>query len=144
MHAPKVTAAAFAPCVGAVPEMVQPAAERATATDIQRLEGLLSEMKQSMNRDAIWVDIELEFHGSIARATQNPVIMRIVPVIVEAIVKTLRYAPRTAKDHHPAFREHSAILAAIREKNPEMAFRAMRKHMDASYRRTVTIGSSKP
>ena len=126
------------------PDVARLAAERAKAEDIRRLEGLLDEMKQSMTRDAIWVDIELEFHGSIARATQNPVIMRIVPVIVEAIVKSLRYAPRTAEDHRKAFREHSTILKAIRDKKPDIAFRAMQRHMDASYKRTVAIGSSKP
>jgi DNA-binding FadR family transcriptional regulator len=66
--------------------------------------------------------------------------MRIVPVIVEAIVKGLRYAPRAAEDHRQAFREHSAILGAIREKSPEKAFQAMQQHLEASYRRTISIG----
>jgi DNA-binding FadR family transcriptional regulator len=56
------------------------------------------------------------------------------------IEEGLRYAPRAAEDHRQAFREHSAILDAIREKNPEMAFQAMRQHLEASYRRTIGIG----
>ncbi len=126
------------------PEVARLAAERAVKGDVERLEALLEKMAGIMTRDERWVDVELEFHGSIARATRNPVIMRIMPVIVEAIVKTLRYAPRTIEDHRKAFREHSQILKAIREKNPEMAFRAMRAHMEASYKRTVSIGSGKP
>jgi DNA-binding FadR family transcriptional regulator len=113
------------------------------AADLQRLERLLAEMKGIVTRDANWVRVEQEFHSSIARATQNPVIMRIVPVIVEAIVKSLRYAPRSPEDHRQAFREHSAILAAIREKSPEKAFQAMRQHLEASYRRTIRVGSEK-
>jgi GntR family transcriptional repressor for pyruvate dehydrogenase complex len=122
------------------PEVARLAAKRAQEGDVQRLEAQLRKMEGIVTRDARWVEVELEFHRSIARATQNPVIMRIVPVIVEAIVKTLRYAPRTAEDHRKAFREHSAILAAIRDRSPVAAFQAMHRHLAASYRRTVTRG----
>jgi DNA-binding FadR family transcriptional regulator len=125
------------------PGVARLAAQRVQAADLQRLERLLAEMKGIVTRDANWVRVEQEFHSSIARATQNPVIMRIVPVIVEAIVKSLRYAPRSPEDHRQAFREHSAILAAIREKSPEKAFQAMRQHLEASYRRTIRVGSEK-
>jgi DNA-binding FadR family transcriptional regulator len=122
------------------PGVARLAAQRARAADLQRLERLLEEMKGRVTRDAAWLKVEQDFHVGIARASRNPVIMRIVPVIVEAIVKGLRYAPRAAEDHRQAFREHSAILDAIREKNPEMAFQAMRQHLEASYRRTIGIG----
>jgi DNA-binding FadR family transcriptional regulator len=125
------------------PGVARLAAQRVQETDLQKLERLVAEMKGIVTRDATWVRVEQDFHSSIAKATRNPVIMRIVPVIVEAIVKSLRYAPRTPEDHRQAFREHSAILAAIREKSPEKAFRAMRLHLQASYRRTVSIGSVK-
>jgi GntR family transcriptional repressor for pyruvate dehydrogenase complex len=124
------------------PEVARLAAKRAQAADIRRLEALLKRMEGIVTRDAQWVEVELEFHGGIARATQNPVIMRIVPVVVEAIVKTLRYAPRTVEDHRKAFREHSAIFAAIRDRSPQKAFLAMSRHLAASYRRTVTRGSA--
>ncbi|HJX41421.1 MAG TPA: FadR/GntR family transcriptional regulator [Anaerolineales bacterium] len=125
------------------PGVARLAAQRARAADVQKLERLLGEMKGIVTRDANWVRVEQEFHSSIARATQNPVIMRIVPVIVEAIVKSLHYAPRTPEDHRQAFREHSAILSAIREKSQEKAFQAMRQHLEASYRRTIRAGSQK-
>jgi len=125
------------------PEVARLAAKRAKGTDIQRLERLIKEMEEIMTRNETWVNVELEFHRSIARATQNAVIMRIMPVIVEAIVKTLRYAPRTSEDHRAAFREHSNILKGIRDKDPQKAFQAMRRHLEASYRRTVAIGSEK-
>jgi DNA-binding FadR family transcriptional regulator len=125
------------------PGVARLAAQRVQAADLQRLERLVEEMKGIVTRDANWVRVEQEFHSSIARATQNPVIMRIVPVIVEAIVKSLRYAPRSPEDHRQAFREHSAILAAIRERSPEKAFQAMRQHLEASYRRTLRVGSEK-
>ncbi len=125
------------------PQVARLAAERAEMADHQRLDALLEEMKGIETRDATWVKVELEFHGAIARATRNPVIMRVMPVIVEAIVKSLRYAPRTPEDHREALREHAAILAALRSKDPDAAYQAMLRHLEASYRRTVAIGSRK-
>ncbi len=123
------------------PEVARLAAERADGSDVEQLEALLERMRDTMTNDERWVDVELEFHGGIARATKNPVIMRIMPVIVEAIVKTLRYAPRTTDDHRKAFREHSLIFKTIKENDPSGAFRAMRAHMAASFKRTVSRGS---
>jgi GntR family transcriptional repressor for pyruvate dehydrogenase complex len=125
------------------PEVARLAAQRAKAADIQKLERLVGEMKGIVTRDATWLQVEQEFHSSIAKATQNPVIMRLVPVILEAIVKTLRYAPRTSEDHRQAFREHSKILSVIRARSPEKAYQAMRQHLEASYRRTISIGFEK-
>jgi DNA-binding FadR family transcriptional regulator len=125
------------------PEVARLAAGRAQAADIETLERLIQKMEGIVTRDATWVSVESEFHACIAKATRNPVIMRIVPVIVEAIVKTLRYAPRTSEDHRAALREHTRILEAIREKNPDEAYQAMRLHLEAGYRRTLAIGSEK-
>ncbi len=125
------------------PEVARLAAERADGSDVEQLEALLERMRGTLTDDERWVDVELEFHGGIARATKNPVIMRIMPVIVEAIVKTLRYAPRSTEDHRKAFREHCLIFKTIRQNDSQGAFRAMRAHMAASYKRTVAIGSGK-
>jgi DNA-binding FadR family transcriptional regulator len=125
------------------PEVARLAAERASEGDTQRLAGLLEQMKSFVTNDATWLDVEMEFHCSIARATGNPVIMRILPVIVEAIVRELRYAPRSQEDHRKALEEHSLIMDAIRQKDPEAAYQSMKRHMEASYQRTVTIGSER-
>jgi len=124
------------------PEVARLAAKRAQEADLQRLEALMQRMEGIVTSDAQWVEVELEFHRSIARATQNRVIMRIVPIIVEAIVKTLRYAPRTSEDHRKAFREHAAIVNAIRDRSPQAAFQAASRHLAAAYRRTVARGAA--
>lgn len=126
------------------PEVARLAAERANAADVKKLEGLLSTMEDVMTRDEEWEAAELEFHGAIARATRNPVIMRIMPVIVEAIVKTVRVAPRAAEDRRKAIQEHERILKAVRERDPGTAHDAMQAHMEASFTRTVAKGAGRP
>ncbi len=126
------------------PEVARLAAERADAADVKKLEGLLSAMEDVMTHDEEWEAAELEFHGAIARATRNPVIMRIMPVIVEAIVKTVRVAPRAAEDRRKAIREHGRILKAVRERDPGAAYEAMRAHMEASFTRTVVKSAGRP
>jgi len=81
---------------------------------------------------------ELEFHRSIARATKNPVIIRIVPLIMEAIQKTYREAPRTPEDHREALEEHQKVLMAIRAHNQEEAYQAMKQHLENSLKRTLS------
>ena len=82
------------------------------------------------------INVELHFHRSIAEATKNPVIMRLVPVIIESIIKTYRDAPRTSEDHRHAMVEHTAIYTAIINRDPEAAAMAMQRHLDESYART--------
>ena len=83
------------------------------------------------------MEIELDFHRSIAEATKNPVIIRIVPVIMDAIVKTYRDAPRTSDDHRHASEEHRAVFEAVKAKNPSRAFHAMERHLEMGHQRTL-------
>ena len=86
----------------------------------------------------VGIGTELEFHRSIAEATENPVIMRIVPVIMDAIVKTYSDAPRTSDDHRQALLEHIKIYEGIKERDPANAFQAMSQHLENSYQRTMS------
>ncbi|MCX7786675.1 MAG: FadR family transcriptional regulator [Spirochaetes bacterium] len=114
------------------------AARNAEQKDIEIMERLLKEMEESIQMHHVRITKELEFHRSISRATKNPVIVRIVPVIMEAIQKTYREAPRTPEDHQQALEEHRWVLEAIRSHNPEEAYKAMRHHLENSLQRTLS------
>jgi len=121
------------------PGVARLAAERAGPEDVAALERLVGRMAEVASTGEAWIDLEVDFHRGVARATSNPVIMRIVPVVLEAIVKSLELSPRTPEDHRQALKEHSGILAAIREHNPDRAYLVMDEHLKASQRRTVAI-----
>ncbi len=125
------------------PSVAQFAAEHASKEDIERLETIIGEMKQMLNKHVPWVEIELEFHRSVAQATQNPIIMRIVPIIQEAIIKTFQYASPDSFNHKQAILEHFEIFSGIKNKDPQKAYDAMHRHLENSYSRTIIIGSIK-
>ena len=114
------------------------AARNAEPKDIETMSNLLHEMEESIQMHQVRITKELEFHRSIARATKNPVIIRIVPLIVEAIQKTYREAPRTTEDHRQALEEHRRVLEAIQSHNLEAAYQAMKQHLENSLQRTLS------
>lgn len=113
------------------------AAKNAEEEDVVRIEGFIRSMEEAVRRGEIDMDVELAFHRSIAEATKNPVIVRIVPVIIDAIIKTYRDAPRTNEDHKHALEEHIRITEAVKARDPSAAFKAMEHHLEMSYQRTL-------
>ncbi|MGQ9616884.1 MAG: FadR/GntR family transcriptional regulator [Spirochaetota bacterium] len=120
------------------PAVARLAAERGSSEDIERIGQFIHEMEDTVGRHEVGMGTELKFHRSIAEATKNPVIMRIIPVILDAIIKTYRDAPRTSEEHKQALEEHMEIYKGIKQKDPEKAFQAMTHHLENSYRRTMS------
>lgn len=119
------------------PGVARLAAKNANDEDILRIESCLAQMRNIVNRHKIGMRKELEFHRSIAEASKNPIIMRIVPFILESIIKTYADSRPTNIDHREALEEHLSILTAIRVGNPSGAFDAMREHLENSLQRTL-------
>jgi DNA-binding FadR family transcriptional regulator len=113
------------------------AAQKADDNDIAKIAASVKAMEEVVYQHKVEIHTELDFHRSIAEATRNPVIMRIIPIIMESIVKTYRDAPRTSEDHRHAFEEHKVIYEAIAARDPERSYDAMQSHLEASYRRTI-------
>ena len=120
------------------PGVARLATENAGAEDVKRIESCLEQMKSIVYRHKISISKEIEFHRSIAEASKNPVIMRVLPFIMEAIVKTYADARPTNMDHREALDEHLKILNCIRTSDPQGAFDAMREHLENSLRRIKT------
>ncbi|HQJ23483.1 MAG TPA: FadR/GntR family transcriptional regulator, partial [Rectinema sp.] len=89
------------------------AAQKADSNDIAKIAASVKAMEEVVYRHKVEINAELDFHRSIAEATRNPVIMRIIPIIMESIEKTYQDAPRTSEDHRHAFEEHKLIYKAI-------------------------------
>lgn len=119
------------------PGVARLATRNADESDLERIEASVRDMEAIVYQHKVGMNVELDFHRSIAEATKNPVIMRLVPVIIDSIIKTYRDAPRTSEDHRRALEEHTAIYKAIAERDAEGAFAAMQHHLDMSYARTM-------
>ena len=113
------------------------AAQKADSNDIAKIAASVRAMEEVVYRHKVEINAELDFHRSIAEATRNPVIMRIIPIIMESIEKTYHDAPRTSEDHRHALEEHKVVYEAIAAHDPDRSFDAMQHHLEASYRRTL-------
>ena len=113
------------------------AAQKADSSDIAKIAASVKAMEEVVYRHKVEINAELDFHRSIAEATRNPVIMRIIPIIMESIEKTYHDAPRTSEDHRHAFEEHKVVYDAIAAHDPDRSFDAMQRHLEASYKRTL-------
>ena len=125
------------------PGVARLATRNADDQDLEPIARSIRDMEEIVYRHKVGMNEELDFHRSIAEATKNPVIMRLVPVIMDSIVKTYRDAPRTSEDHRHALEEHTAIFKAISARDSEGAFAAMQHHLEMSYRRTMAKRSAR-
>ena len=104
------------------------AAERASDQDLIDMEAVYNEMVQSQNNIAEFARADLEFHLVLAKATGNPVLIKvnnvlrsILEVSMENIVRVLG-----AQD---GLHYHRLIIEAVRARNAEAAENIMQEHI---------------
>jgi GntR family transcriptional regulator, transcriptional repressor for pyruvate dehydrogenase complex len=109
------------------PELTARAAERATAEDLSSLRNAIFAMERSKNnRERL--DADLAFHDAIFRASGN----RICHLLFRGIHRTLltsmgQLSQRVSMEQPLMF--HRRIYAAIRDRNPDEAKKAMHEHI---------------
>lgn len=111
------------------PGIAAMAAERITEADIQTLEQLIKTMDGAMDDADAFAEADLEFHLTLAGATQN----RLIPILLDPIVDILREHRKRVfqveggpqRGHY----HHQRILAAIKQRNPAAARQAMQEHL---------------
>jgi GntR family transcriptional repressor for pyruvate dehydrogenase complex len=122
-------------------ELAALAAERAEEADLDKLQAILDEMKESLGgigRD--YAALDVEFHLAIAKSSQNRLLHELlVPirgVLQEFITKSqeLPGIKQSAQDHH------TRILTALRRRDPERARRAMRAHLSTCEKAFTLLG----
>jgi GntR family transcriptional regulator, transcriptional repressor for pyruvate dehydrogenase complex len=122
-------------------ELAALAAERLEPADLERLDQLMEDMKgtiESNGRD--YAELDVEFHLAIATCSKNQVLhellMPIRGVLQEFIAKS-QELPGLRADAHD---HHTKILAALRQRNPERARRAMRAHLHTCQKAFTLLG----
>lgn len=110
-------------------------AERATDEDIASLEDLISRMEVSVKDPKRFGVLDLEFHLDIARASQNQVVFDLVSLIRGQLARTLSAVLVLPHARPRSIEEHTAILMAIKRRNPDSARKAMQGHLEAAIKR---------
>lgn len=111
------------------------AAERATPSDISRIQDCLENMKAAYSLDDSekGMDYDMQFHFAIAEATQNRWLMRLLHPISGSYEKAISAAREqlhmNAKTAKKIIEQHNKIFKAIRDRNPDVAMEYMREHL---------------
>ena len=111
------------------------AARRATASDLAALDAIVRQAARATPTEIVQLDVD--WHEALARATQNRLRIGIALGIREAVLRRHRAATVPRVDEHvpelPA--EMAAITRAVADGNPDQARQLMRAHIESWNRR---------
>lgn len=109
------------------------AAETATPEDIARLDGLLAAMNDAQRARMYKAADDVRFHLAVAQASHSAVYMHLLTVIRDILTAMLEYHRyelfSLPDDDLMVNTQHRAVVEAIRNRNPEAAAQAMRRHL---------------
>jgi GntR family transcriptional repressor for pyruvate dehydrogenase complex len=112
------------------PAVAALAAERGYQQEFARLEELLAQQRMATGDLYRFVELDMDFHKTLADMSQNAVLSEIVALLAAELRQTRMTA--TAKRFRPesTLSEHLQILEAIRASKPEAARQAMLVHLN--------------
>ncbi|ATW23471.1 FadR/GntR family transcriptional regulator [Candidatus Formimonas warabiya] len=117
------------------------AAVRASDEQISKLKEVLAQTRKALSEGKMLVSEDFEFHFAIVEATNNNTFIKVYNTIANSFYEGLsstheilqqRLGPRVV-----VLSEHEEILKYIEKKEPELARRETRKHLDNAYARLV-------
>lgn len=113
------------------------AADRRTDGDLEQLDRALARTADAVDPEA-WARADVAFHATIAEATHNLLYPVLLGSMAEILMELRLTAARLPETPGRAHGYHEELVAAIRDRSPAAARRAMREHMDeaeATFRR---------
>lgn len=111
------------------------ATDRISDDEIELLEDNVAEMKTCFEDHERWVELEVEFHSTIANSVRNPLYGSLMGAITTRLSEVFQAGLDKAKPE--GIRGHTEIVAALRSRDSRAAEEAMRNHLSASRRLVV-------
>lgn len=122
-------------------EIVTLACARAAPEPLARLREILKGMGAAIDRRRARVDLDRQFHLTLAEMSGNAVLSRLVEELFDErhspISAKMRSRFESTRTWKAALKEHEAILQAVEARDPIAAQAAMRAHLKASALRWV-------
>ncbi|HET6946266.1 MAG TPA: FadR/GntR family transcriptional regulator [bacterium] len=106
------------------------AARRATKDDLGELAEFLRGRGPALASGKQDVESDLQFHTLLAEATGNMVLVSAMRHLNEMWLQAREKTGRKDTSPHRALRFHQQILAAVRRRQPAVAQRILRQHLD--------------
>jgi GntR family transcriptional repressor for pyruvate dehydrogenase complex len=110
------------------PPIAGRAAQRATANDVEAMRAILEQMRGEATAPRV-AQLDIEFHGAIARATHNPLLVRLMRFASEWIDEGRRRRVVGRRRRERSISAHEEILARIEARDADGAAQAMARHI---------------
>lgn len=111
------------------------AARLSSEVDLAKFELLLTRMEAALTDEKRFAALDLEFHVTLAAASENFLIFDLVSMIRGQFAKALSRVLLFPNARPLSLKEHVAIIDAIRRRDPAAASHAMQLHLEAALKR---------
>jgi DNA-binding FadR family transcriptional regulator len=105
------------------------AARRATQDDLDELDQLMTRLRAADDDPDRYRDSDIAFHLTIARATRNPSLVRLLQGVIQPLHEQLEERALTPLTRHVSTAEHATIVRCIMRGDAEGAREAMAAHL---------------
>src|SRR5699024_1457297 len=111
------------------PEAAYYATIRASDTELKRISDYSQQIEEEILLKKDRTDVEQKFHKSIAKATQNETMDKLVPVIFQAINKGVVLSQKNERVAKDTINDHKLIIDFMNSRDPDGARSAMKVHI---------------
>ncbi|WP_406705614.1 transcriptional regulator NanR [Sodalis sp.] len=115
--------------------VVRHAAEHATDAQIERLGKALELNSQALDDNDLFIRSDVEFHRVLAEIPGNPLFLVIHVALLDWLIAARPTVPEKELHQHNnvSYQQHIAIMAAIRQRNPDAADHALHTHLNSVF-----------
>jgi len=112
------------------PPIAARAATHAASDEISEMEEILQRQETTLSHGEASSDEDAEFHYSIALASGNSVVLKVLDIVMDLLRETRERSLQVKGRPQKSLAGHRRILAAIKRHDAEGAKAAMRRHIE--------------
>jgi len=106
------------------------AASRRSSETIERLEKDLTGMEREIHDRDRFIEHDIDFHETIAEATDNPIFVALVAILHDLIHTVQERFPDSLDARQSSLKYHQEILQALKEKDVDGSAEIMQAHLE--------------
>jgi len=111
------------------PPLAARAALHATRDEISEMQDILVRQEAQVRRGELGIEEDSEFHYSIALASGNSVVLKVVDVLMDLLRETRERSLQVEGRQEKSLAGHRRILAALKRGDAAASEAAMRRHL---------------
>jgi GntR family transcriptional repressor for pyruvate dehydrogenase complex len=112
------------------PPLAARAATHASDEELAEMEEILRRQDTKLRGGELAIEEDSEFHYSIAMASGNTVVLKVLDVLMDLLRDTRERSLQLEGRAHKSLAGHRKVLAAIKKRDAEAAKAAMRRHIE--------------